>query len=459
MADRSHQAFLDTLKSQARLRENELIELHRSLVRIPSINWGKGRAQGEADVARCAQDYLTQAPIESDLVESAPGRANLLARWGSKGGPACLLMSHSDVVPPGDEAAWTHPPFSGALSDGRIWGRGANDCKMLTAAQLFAMRLIAESGTEPEGQIKLAIGADEEAGGAMGFGWLARERPDFLRADMAICEGGGSCLGQFEIGNDTRPVLSVGCGEKGCYQITLRIAGSGGHASTPWGRRNPLTTLGRLLERIDQFSLPVTPASPVFNALFDWLGETDVTEDNVNSLIDHYRLENPSLWRSLRAQSRMTLTPTIVRGGEKSNSLPDEVNLVCDARLLPGQALSELENYLKSLRTDFPDVTYEMSETAEPSLSPVDDALLERFKQAAGWALESEVEAAPTWCTGYTDARYVRALGTPVYGFQMIHPDADPERLGIHCLDESIETRMLLPCALSLIHLAVQLTH
>ena len=69
--------------------------------------------------------------------------------------------------------------------------------------------------------------------------------------------------------------------------------------------------------------------------------------------------------------------------------------------------------------------------------------------------IEETVRVLPAWCTGFTDSRFVRGLGTPTFGFQLVEPSADAERLSIHCIDESIEAGMLLPCSLALAHLAL----
>ena len=363
-------------------------------------------------------------------------------------------MSHSDVVPVGDQTAWTHPPFSAALDAGRIWGRGSNDCKMLVAAQLFAMAGLKRLGLPRRGQLRLAVGADEEVGGALGFNWLLHNRTDFLRADLAICEGGGSFIGNLAAGG--RPVISVGSGEKGRSDVVIRARAEGGHASTPWGKRNPLLILAEVVRRIDAWRPETAPASPLFAAMAPWIGLDSVGADNLEDAIARFSERVPSMLASLRGQSRMTLTPTVLHCGDKSNAIPTEATLTCDARLLPGQKVADLEAVVRGVLEGLEGVAFTVIETSEPSVSPFDEALRAMFERAAVRALGEPVEVAPVWCVGATDAHYVRAAGTPVYGFQIVDPKADPARLGIHCIDESIEVGMLLPCALALAHQAVE---
>lgn len=447
-----NQSLHESLASALREREDELIELHRALVAIPTVNRGPGDCDGERPLAECAADYLKQAGVTSRIVESEPRRASLLAECGD-GARTMLWMSHSDVVPAGDERAWRYPPFSATLAEGRIWGRGANDCKMLVAAQLFTMAAMARLGLPRAGRLRLAVGADEEVGGRLGFGYLLKAHKEFLQADLAICEGGGGCLGRF---HEHVPVVSVGSGEKGRYDVTFTAKAEGGHASTPWGKRNPLLILAQLAARISAWTPQPAPASPIFRHLSRWVNMRALSAENVDEAIRRVELLAPALINSLKGQSRMTLTPTVLHAGDKANAIPTEATLICDARLLPGQTVADLESAVALLAKGFDGLEFKIEETSEPSVSPVDEQLEAMFARAATRAVGAPVKVAPAWSVGATDAHYVRAAGTPVYGFQLVHPDADPTRLGIHCLNESIDQRMLLTCALSLGHLAVE---
>lgn len=452
---------LEILKRAMASQAGELTKLHQSLVAIPTVNAGDGSSANESALAEVAAQYLSGAGIGSRIVEGQPGRGNLLtslAGSDSANGPSMLWMSHSDVVPPGDESLWKYPPFSAQLAEGRIWGRGANDCKMLVACQLFAISILAREGLLQHGELRLAIGADEEAGGRWGFGWLSENEADFLRTDLAICEGGGSAL--CGLPGET-PMIAVDCGEKGRYEITIEIQGPGGHACVPWRTVNPLTTIGELIARIQAWQPEVATDAPIIAALAHWLEIPQApSPEQLDAALE--RLTNSggrSLAFSLRAQSRMTLTPTKTRGSEQSNAIPSLATLVCDSRTLPGQGRKELEKILKTICKGIEGLRIKIHEHNPSSASPLDPARLEQFSKSATFALGQEAEAVPYWCPGATDAHWVRSLGTPVYGFQLITPRADPDRLGIHCVDESIEEQMLLPCALSLGHLALSELH
>jgi acetylornithine deacetylase/succinyl-diaminopimelate desuccinylase-like protein len=325
---------------------------------------------------------------------------------------------------------------------------------MLVAAQLFALACLGRMDLPRRGQLRLAVGADEEVGGRLGFGWLAQEKADFLKCDIAICEGGGTTLGQF----GGAPVIGVSSGEKGRYDVVFRLQSDGGHACAPWKHLNPIETLRVLLERIAAWEPELQTDSPIFPHIAEWFEvPTGVNPFNLEKVIEKVEKTSHGLATSLRGQSRMTLTPTVISGGDKANQIPTEVRLVCDARLLPGQTEKDLEALVGELVVGLPRLSWVIESTSGPSVSPWDEHLAGMFARATQRALEGTgVQVAPTWCIGATDARYVRSVGTPVYGYQLIHPGADQGRLDIHCIDESIEAGMLLPCALALAHLALE---
>lgn len=441
--------------------EAELIDIHRRIVQVPSVNWGDGSSAREDAVCAVMAEYLGGAGIASRVRESAPGRANLMASLvarGGSGGKRLLLISHSDVVPPGDEKAWRFPPFSAELAEGRIWGRGANDCKMLVAAELFAAAILARVRLPGHGELRLAVGADEEAGGRWGFGWLAENEPEFLRADLCVNEGGGASVGKTAAGAEG---FLVGCGEKGRYEVRLTAKGPGTHASVPWGKANPLARLAQAAARLAAWEGAGRPASPIFEGLRARMGlaEATTSENLAATISEAERRGSASFRNSLLAQSRITIVPTMFACGDKSNAVPLRAELRCDARILPGQTRADLDRALAETLAEFPDIQAEIEPTADPSVSPwtpevaalFEGALRRTFTPEAGAA----VEPIPTWCTGFTDSRFIRALGTPAYGFQPVEPRADADRLGIHCVDESIEASMLLPCARALGHLAL----
>jgi acetylornithine deacetylase/succinyl-diaminopimelate desuccinylase-like protein len=425
---------LSRVFAELKNRESETVELLRELVRIPTVNSGQMPTGHVTAACRLLQDYLSDFPTE--IVEKAEERGSFVACWkNGSAGKRLLWMSHLDVVAPGDEALWSHPPFAAEIDNGRLFGRGAIDCKTMTAAAAAAMLALKRSGFEPTGELAMIAGADEECGGRYGFGHLAEARPELLSADLAINEGGGQPVRAADGGLR----YQVGVGDKGRYEVTFELRGESGHASAPWRAKSPILLAAKLLERLDHWRPAVDVSPPPFRQLAELFGiEEAPTPANLDRLLDRIAELNNRLAQQLRVLSRMTIAPTLIQAGEKSNSIPDRCLLTCDARLLPGQKVEELEAVLAELVDGLDGASYQIEETAHASFTEPDEEqwrLLESaLRRSTG---DGSVKCLPSYCGGFTDSRFTRAAGAPTFGFQVTAPDSDPTKGGIHCIDES----------------------
>ena len=171
---------------------DEIVDLLQQVVRIPTVNTGPRPDTGNETLAcDLLRTKLEPLGIAYEVHESAPGRGNLIARIGAPGGKRLLCMSHTDVVPVEDETLWEHPPFSGTIDRGRIYGRGADDDKADVVAYCMAMVLLRRAGIELSGELVWLAAADEESGGRWGAGWVADHFADAVRSDVAVNEGSG----------------------------------------------------------------------------------------------------------------------------------------------------------------------------------------------------------------------------------------------------------------------------
>ena len=164
LMDKPIQAVLSRIEAD----KDHLVGLTQDLVRIPSVNPKFQAEQGlnrEADVQERIAEELGPIGFGLERWDALPGRPNLVADLPGSHDRSMILCGHVDVVPIGDSAAWKHDPFSGDLSDGRIWGRGAVDMKGGVAACISAVRAIRVSGVELEGRLSVHAVVDEEAGG------------------------------------------------------------------------------------------------------------------------------------------------------------------------------------------------------------------------------------------------------------------------------------------------------
>ncbi len=445
---------LEELFAQVDAQRDEIIALEQALVRIPSVNSGFMPTGDETPVCEYIRDWLAEDGIQSEILGRTPERGNIIARIeGSNPEAGLMFMSHTDVVPVEEEEKWRFPPFSAAIADGRIYGRGASDCKGLLTAQLYAMRLLVRNGIRLEDSLILCSGADEEHGGRYGFGWLAENHPEKIRAPFAVNEGGGT-----PIDSPSGLTYLLGTGEKGRLQVEIEVKGVSSHASVPWQGTNALYTLQRVLQRIEDFEPERDTSTSLFDHLSAFAIEHKPSAENVDEIIAEVELENPRFASMMRALSRMTLTPTMISGGIKSNSVPESIRLTCDVRTLPHQSDDYLREQLDAILEGIPNTTYEIDYMAVPNSSAFETELGRSIQRATAATLGIDnIQWVPAISTGFTDSRFLRPLGTITYGFNGSHPDDDPMLARAHGTDESIGISSLISGTKIMLALAIDI--
>jgi acetylornithine deacetylase/succinyl-diaminopimelate desuccinylase-like protein len=386
--------------------ERRTTELLQRLIRFPTVNppGNEGAAQ------EWLRALLEPAGFECELLAAVPGRPNLIARLRSgSDGPALCLIGHVDTVL-ADPAEWSVDPWSAEVRDGSVWGRGAIDMKSQVAAEVAAALALVEEGWRPEaGELMLVFTADEETGAAEGAQWLCREHPDRVRADMVVNEGAGAVV-EF----DGRRVYPVCVAEKGVFRFTITTVGRAGHASLPRIGDNALAKLAPVLtalrERRPSFDLTPEP-----EALLAALG-LDPTDPE--AAFAEIEAKDPRLGLLVEPMLGITMTPTILRAGEKINVIPSLAVLEVDCRVPPEQggdrvlaALAELvgaDGYEVELGDD----------VVAGNRSPIDTPLMDSI----GRFVEREdpgATVAPMVFPGFSDSHWWRAAfpDCVAYGF------------------------------------------
>ncbi|MEM8755253.1 MAG: succinyl-diaminopimelate desuccinylase, partial [Pseudomonadota bacterium] len=208
------------------------VELTAELIRRPSVTPEEGGA------IRLLEERLGAVGFACSRCDRN-GIANLYARVGT-GGPVFGFGGHTDVVPPGDEAAWTRPPFSGEIADGQVWGRGATDMKSGVAAfAAGASAYLAAGGT---GSVAMLITGDEEG-----------ESTDGTIAILDWMREKGETLDHCLVGEPTCPETlgdMIKIGRRGSMSAFFTATGVQGHTAYPHRAANPLPPLVRLLDRL-----------------------------------------------------------------------------------------------------------------------------------------------------------------------------------------------------------------
>ena len=217
------------------------VALTADLVRCPSVTPEEGGA------LVLLGELLSKAGFACTRVDRN-GVSNLFARWGDKGAAKTFgFNGHTDVVPLGDETAWTMPPFGAEQKDGFLWGRGATDMKSGVAA-FVAAAVDFVTDTPPEnGALILTITGDEEGDATDGTAALL----DWMRDNGEAMD---ACL----VGEPTCPDTlgeMIKIGRRGSLTAWFTLTGEQGHAAYPHRARNPLPAMARLMDRLASHSL------------------------------------------------------------------------------------------------------------------------------------------------------------------------------------------------------------
>src|ERR671922_173248 len=222
---------------------DEAVDLLCAYLRIDTTNPPGNEIAG----VRFLADVLARGGIESRTAESAPGRANLVARLRGDGSLGAIVLHHHIDVVYADRRFWTVDPFGGELRDGFVYGRGAIDMKSTGVLQLAALLALTRAGVRLKRDLIFLATADEEAGSAFGAQFIAATHPDWLAgAEYALSE-----LGGIEIDAHKRaPFGSIVISEKTGLPLSLIARGTPGHGSMPWPETAPhrlIKALARLL--------------------------------------------------------------------------------------------------------------------------------------------------------------------------------------------------------------------
>jgi acetylornithine deacetylase/succinyl-diaminopimelate desuccinylase-like protein len=356
-------------------------------------------------------------------------------------------MGHTDVVPVNLDG-WSRDPFAGELvtaPDGRaeVWGRGAIDMLNITSSMAVAFRRLADEGFRPRGTLIYFGVADEEAGSDWGGRYMAEHHWDAIGADYVLTETGG----WSQVGHDGVRRIAVSVAEKGISWLRLRIHGTPGHGSMPFGSDNALVTAAEVVHRLAAYR-PAPQLDDLWRARVEAM---DLPDDVRAALTDPARIDDaisslePGLARIAHACSHTTVSPNVVHGGQKTNTIPDLVDIDVDIRILPGETRAEVEAHLAAalgdLRARVDVSTLQESVPTRSAIgNPLWDALAARTRAAYPGA-----DLLPGLMVGGTDARFYRERGAIAYGAALFSPDMTLESFGqrFHGNDERVDVDSL----------------
>lgn len=417
---------------------DDVVEVVSSLIRFDTTNTGEPETtQGEAECARWVAEQLAEVGYEPVYVESgAPGRGNVFVRLpgADRSRGALLIHGHLDVVP-AEPAEWSVHPFSGAVEDGFVWGRGAVDMKDMVGMMIVVARQLKRSGIAPPRDLVFAFVADEEHGGTYGAQWLVDNRPDlFDGVTEAIGEVGGFTLTVPRRDGGERRLYLIETAEKGLSWMRLTARGPAGHGSMVHDQ-NAVTAVAEAVARLGRHRFPLVLTDTVSQFLAAVGEETGLTYDlDSDDLVGAIEKLGPTA-RMLTAVLRDTANPTMLKAGYKANVVPASAEAVVDCRILPGRK-EAFEAEVDELIG--PGVSREWIKDF-PSYETSFDGDLVDAMNAAILTLDPDARTVPYMLSGGTDAKAFARLGIRCFGFSPLRlpPDLDFSAL-FHGVDERV---------------------
>ncbi len=416
--------------------------------RTISLHRHDGSPEPSADAAQfdaLHEELARLYPRAHAQLEHEPiGEHSRLFRWAGSDPslPPVLYAAHLDVVPvePGTEDGWTHPPFSGAIADGFVWGRGSIDDKLGVLGLFEAAESLLAEGWAPRRTLLLAFGHDEEVGGHRGAEAIAatlRERG--IEPWLVLDEGGALVLDA--IPTLEKPVAFVGVSEKGYASFELVAVDEGGHSNAP----PPTGAIGRLaraVARLEEHPMPVDirgATSSMMDALAPHVGfalriplaNRWLFEPALEAFTASDPASNPTV--------RTTTAVTIFEAGVADNVLASRARAVVNFRLLPGDSVADVEAHIRDVIDD-PEIDVAcFGVCVEPSeLAPIDD---ERFQLVRHSIVQVYPDAvvAPYLVIGGTDARWYQPIAKDAAAYRFLPLRMRPaDRSRMHGTDERI---------------------
>lgn len=392
-------------------------------IRCETVSTGEGQPPAAGELYRLHTQLQPRFPLaHANLKRESIDDLSLLYTWeGSQPDLAPVLFTaHQDVVPvdPTQLDAWQQPPFSGALVDGAVWGRGALDTKSSLIGLLEAVESLLAAGYQPQRTVLLAFGHDEEIGGTKGARRIAETLEQRGLRPIAVLDEGGAVV-QGVLPGFSGPVALIGNVEKGYLSLLLTASGQEGHSSAP-PRQSAIGVLAQALARLEANPMP---------ARLDALKKTYREAGALAGFGMQFVFANLWLfgWLVKRrldaapqtaAAVRTTTALTRVEGGIKDNILPSQARAVINFRLYPGDTIASVCERVRRVIGD-ERVQLEALPEASWEASPVSatDTLLYFQLGLAVRQVFPQAAVAPYLVQGATDARHYTGLCEQVFRF------------------------------------------
>lgn len=356
-------------------RKEDFIEFFKSLIQIPSFT-GKEKEVADALV----KGMMARGFNDIEIIERLPEHPNVLAHIkGIEEGPTYTFNGHLDILPPQNNDQWPHPPFSGHIEDGKIYGRGTVDMKAGTFSSFFAGLVIKDLGIPLKGNVLFTAVCDEEICGKNGMLHLIKE--GYVKKNHED---------DFGINCEPTDLIEMNMVTKGVLRVDIKVQGKGAFGARPYLGISAINKANKLIEAIMQLNGRI----------------------NKEESLRHPLLEPASVM------------VTLINGGEASNLVPDSCTMTVTRRMLPCESMEDcLKDYkdiIERLNFDDPDFKAEIYpwENFRPPVElPLDLPIVDAMRKAQMLVKGEDIML--TGSEGGTDASlvvYYTGIPMPVYG-------------------------------------------
>ena len=415
----------------------QVAEILQNLIRFDTTN----PPGNEAECINYINHLIQSADINTQILYKHPTRPNLICRLkGNGNAPPLLLYGHVDVVTTAGQV-WQYPPFEGKIIDGFLWGRGALDMKGAVAMMLCAFLRAKYENIYLPGDVVLCIMSDEEAGGNYGASFLTEHHADYFKGvRYAISEFGGFSF--YFKGKKYYPIEVI---QKQVCSIKATVRSRSGHGALVM-KDGAMAKLAKMLIQLDKKYMPIH-ITPVVRTFVEQVAATlpfpgrIVMRQLLSPLFANKVLKLlGEKGRDFTPMFCNTVNATIVRGGDRLNVLPSEIEVLLDGRLLPGCGPENILGEIKNIIDD--DIELEVMRYDPGPFEP-DMGL---FKTLTGVlrTLDPNGIPVPYLLGASSDARFFSKIGIQTYGFiPMQLPESFEFARLIHAADERIPVETL----------------
>jgi carboxypeptidase PM20D1 len=423
------------------LNEAALAERLSQSIQFQTVSFQSPELKNQSQFTAFIDWVHTSYPRVHESLDYIQLNDTMLYRWqGSDSSLQPILVTgHYDVVPviPGSESQWQQPPFSGAIVDGLIWGRGALDDKSGVLGILEAVTYLLDAGHQPKRTVYLSFGHDEEIGGPEGAAAVAAYLKD-QGVQLAWSLDEGSFIFDGLIAGVDSLVAAINVAEKGSVTLDIVAAAEGGHSSMP-PQTSAITDLARAITQLEENPLPggleglsadmfdrISRYMPFVPRMFfanQWL---------FGGLIDDQLSATPTT----NAMLRTTTAPTMLSGSVKTNVLPIEAVASVNFRIHPRDSMDSIESYVTDLVASD---SISVHRRGGADASAVSDWKAPGFAIIAQSMREiyGDIPVAPGLMIAASDSRHYGKVADNAYRFNPIR--LTPELLtGFHGTNEKI---------------------